>query len=903
MYAAHSARRDHLIRTARRARQALQVEALEQRTMLSSAATVTPAASSLSSGITAQNNQAYIDALAGTSQLDSAQQSALKRRLTAELNNGTPREKVVLDLLTSRLSRDVQVQSTYVALLGRSPTVKELNAGVSLVQKAGDTRALVVALAGSPEYYKLRGQGTATGFVNAIYQTILQRAPSSPELSAALKALGRHVSRGELARRLMSSKEALTVLINGAEAQLGAQAPGPQSHDYQILSQRGGLVRLMARTLASDVIFQQAVHPATSPTTLPSSSDDYPPGYPIAPGFDLASGVQPLGMSTDFLYQVTAVSAGSDDVPWIGTNLSLYTYNVNSGTTTFVNGYGRFDSIAAIDANEAYAVAQHELNQNPAVLHLVNGTATTLPALPGGDIASQVAASADGLVWVLSQSGNLYSFASTSQSWSPVSTDGYTLASITIGSASNIWALTTSGVGLQYSSGTGFQPDSFLTSSVSAIQATSDGAVWAVVQVQTDSFVYMKPSWGVWELTPVQPTGLFSNYFAAGSMNRSFDFGTVYNSTNKTFTPQADLVSVGVADRQAIPYPAFTGAEEQAYQALSAAVTTLPGGLRSLYDTPGLDWGTIQNELIDAIPFANIPAAAWGAVKQELLTETGDVSQVYGRLELIQNLYSQVQAINDGQLTAAATAENLIVNNQPSDTTIRVVLEDIFEAIASAVSSTGIPPAGAVVASMLASGFSDGISYYESLHNDPPGQAVSIAFYNLQTALDSIFQQGIDRINTDISKIVGDYGKVQAVAEAILNAQWPWLNSTSTQFINTVTHEFAVQFYQTLTAAGWQVVYFQYTDYVNYPVTQILKVNPYDIYQVPLGYQDGMPTEEVYFMNQLGSSHDVNGSYLGPFPSQTLIDAIASLGTSENNDFWTGQNGWGVIQHVQGTGS
>src|SRR5208283_4834338 len=106
---------------------------------------------------------------------------------------------------------------------------------------------------------------------------------------------------------------------------------------------------------------------------------------------------------------------------------------------------------------------------------------------------------------------------------------------------------------------------------------------------QTDSFVYMKPSWGVWELTPVQPTGLSSNYFAAGSMNRSFDFGTVYNGTNKTFTPLADLVSVGVADRQAIPYPAFTGAEEQAYQALSAAVTTLPGGLRSLYDTPGLD--------------------------------------------------------------------------------------------------------------------------------------------------------------------------------------------------------------------------------------------------------------------------------------------------------------------------
>jgi hypothetical protein len=389
--------------------------------------------------------------------------------------------------------------------------------------------------------------------------------------------------------------------------------------------------------------------------------------------------------------------------------------------------------------------------------------------------------------------------------------------------------------------------------------------------------------------------------FAAGSMNRGFDVS--YTDSNGQYSAQVSLISIGVVDRQPVPFPTFTGMAEQAYLDLSASVTTAPGGIRSLYDTPGLSWGTIEDSLNATPDPPDIPSGVWATVENQLDRELTDVGAVYGRLDLMETIDTQIQLLSTGALTSAGVVEGLVVHGQDSDSTIQLVLEDLFEAIAGAISDSGIPPVGAVAASLLDSGFSDGISYYEQQNNDPPDQAVKIAYSQLAGAITTIYNQSLAALNTDLTDVVSDYGKLTAVAGEILDGQWPLTNLSVTQVTQVATTAFTEFFYQTLTAAGWQIVYLlNYADYIKYPITQILHVNPYDIYQVPVTMRDGVPTEDVYVMNQLGDTIDLNSPSLGAnIPVQNLFLNIQELGQQTYNDFWTSQGDWGVIKHVAGT--
>jgi hypothetical protein len=857
---------------------------------MSTRPTVAPA-----TGVLAQENRAYIAALMGVDLNMTGPQAALEGRLTAELDRGVSRQRVVLELLRSRPSRTVQVDTTYEGLLGQAPTAAQLRTGLATVRKSGDTRALEARIMGSPGFEQAVGQGTRAGFLSALYQVVLNRAPTTDETDAGLKAMAAGVSRAELAGKLIDSRPARTLLIEDQQVGLAGATVGATPREYREMSRPGGLLRVMAVVLASDPVFDQFVSPTAATAPIAASAPAAAPGYPVAPGFDLTSSVQPLALSTNFiLFQINEMSAGDDDVPWFATPAGLETYNLDTGAMTQVLA-GDATSVSAIDANEAYAV----LNvSGGAVVQVLDGSQTTLPALPGSEVARQVSASPDGLVWVLGQSGNLYAFSSATQAWSPLSTDGYVLKTISVGSAANIVALTTSGMPLQYTTAGGFQPDAVPSGTYQAIQATPDGAQWAV----QDGFVAIKPSYGTWQLAPVQPpSNQQFDAFAAGSMNRGFDVS--YTDSNGQYSAQVSLISIGVVDRQPVPFPTFTGMAEQAYLDLSASVTTAPGGIRSLYDTPGLSWGTIEDSLNATPDPPDIPSGVWATVENQLDRELTDVGAVYGRLDLMETIDTQIQLLSTGALTSAGVVEGLVVHGQDSDSTIQLVLEDLFEAIAGAISDSGIPPVGAVAASLLDSGFSDGISYYEQQNNDPPDQAVKIAYSQLAGAITTIYNQSLAALNTDLTDVVSDYGKLTAVAGEILDGQWPLTNLSVTQVTQVATTAFTEFFYQTLTAAGWQIVYLlNYADYIKYPITQILHVNPYDIYQVPVTMRDGVPTEDVYVMNQLGDTIDLNSPSLGAnIPVQNLFLNIQELGQQTYNDFWTSQGDWGVIKHVAGT--
>jgi hypothetical protein len=88
----------------------------------------------------------------------------------------------------SRLEyRQKLVTGFYMTFLGRSPTAAELNDGVNMTYDFTDA-GVEASLLITPEYFNKAG-GTNSAWLDAIYQALLGRAPSSSESSAALMAL------------------------------------------------------------------------------------------------------------------------------------------------------------------------------------------------------------------------------------------------------------------------------------------------------------------------------------------------------------------------------------------------------------------------------------------------------------------------------------------------------------------------------------------------------------------------------------------------------------------------------------------------------------------------------------------------------------------------------------------
>jgi hypothetical protein len=194
----------------------------------------------------------------------------------------------------------------------------------------------------------------------------------------------------------------------------------------------------------------------------------------------------------------------------------------------------------------------------------------------------------------------------------------------------------------------------------------------------------------------------------------------------------------------------------------------------------------------------------------------------------------------------------------------------------------------------------DAISAFQMQNNVGPDDAVPIAFSQLQDQLDSLYSQTISTINADLGTIAQDRGKLSAVAGKILSNAWP--DPDTSDIVAATTFAYDVYFYQALIASMWQVEHSLYGDYIKYPISEILnRVPTYAYAQYPDGYQDGMPIENVYLINQLGATSDWNSPSIqdGPFPSSTLIAGVEGLGSATAYDFWSGQGNWAVIKRIE----
>ncbi len=97
---------------------------------------------------------------------------------SALVDQGVPRPQIVLGIENSLEYRTEEVDNAYQQLLGRAPDASGLQTGLGVLATYGLQTELAF-IASSAEFQALRGGGTVSGWLNAIYSKALGRAVDS----------------------------------------------------------------------------------------------------------------------------------------------------------------------------------------------------------------------------------------------------------------------------------------------------------------------------------------------------------------------------------------------------------------------------------------------------------------------------------------------------------------------------------------------------------------------------------------------------------------------------------------------------------------------------------------------------------------------------------------------------
>ena len=117
------------------------------------------------------------------------------------------RSQVAMDLLTSPEYLTDEVQALYSTLLHRAPDTAGLATYLAFLESGGTMEQAGAAIAGSPEYFQNQGGGTNDGFLNALYQDVLQRSVDPGGRATFDQMLATGTTPQQVATMLYSSPE------------------------------------------------------------------------------------------------------------------------------------------------------------------------------------------------------------------------------------------------------------------------------------------------------------------------------------------------------------------------------------------------------------------------------------------------------------------------------------------------------------------------------------------------------------------------------------------------------------------------------------------------------------------------------------------------------------------------
>lgn len=142
------------------------------------------------------------------------------------MNTGASCSQVAYDIATSSEYRTDLVNNYYEKYLGRAPDPGGLSLWVGDLNAGASDESVQAGILGSDEYYSDSG-GAPIGFVTALYQALLGRAPDPGGLASWESQLAAGVSRTALASGILNSNEYRIDLVNGYYQALLGRAGDP----------------------------------------------------------------------------------------------------------------------------------------------------------------------------------------------------------------------------------------------------------------------------------------------------------------------------------------------------------------------------------------------------------------------------------------------------------------------------------------------------------------------------------------------------------------------------------------------------------------------------------------------------------------------------------------------------
>jgi hypothetical protein len=176
------------------------------------------------------------------------------------------RYQFALSLDTSSEYYQLLAESYFQGLLGRTATPTELSFETSLLASSTD-ESVQAALAGSAEFFANSG-GTNAGFIVALFQDFLGRAPSSGEVTFWESALGT-MSRDQVAALILGTTEYDSDLVKSYYLEFLQRPADSTGLNFFVTALNGGTQsdeQVIASLIGTDEYFELAQASSTAPT-------------------------------------------------------------------------------------------------------------------------------------------------------------------------------------------------------------------------------------------------------------------------------------------------------------------------------------------------------------------------------------------------------------------------------------------------------------------------------------------------------------------------------------------------------------------------------------------------------------------------------------------------------------
>lgn len=158
---------------------------------------------------------------------------------TGALINGAPRRSVADSITSSPEYRSRLIINSYSTYLNRGPDPVGLNSWLSEMNKGMTIQQMEGGFVASDEFY-LKSGGTDSGWVNKLYESVLDRNPSPAEVNFWV-AQAQKSSRYQVAMGFLLSNEHLSSVINGQYEDLLGRGLDPAGQAFWVKSIQSGV--------------------------------------------------------------------------------------------------------------------------------------------------------------------------------------------------------------------------------------------------------------------------------------------------------------------------------------------------------------------------------------------------------------------------------------------------------------------------------------------------------------------------------------------------------------------------------------------------------------------------------------------------------------------------------------